>query len=207
MTNSACNEFYDFAKVYSGERIELCFDIGSRDCGESIALNNLLDCDVVAFEPNPDQYTVCKSFESSRIKVEPIALSNFVGKSTFFKTPGNIGAASLLKPLSVPHTFDNTIVEVEVTVDTLNNYCNRVNKYPNLIWMDVQGSELNVISNMDKPILDNLIYICSEVGIIPYYEGHTLEDQIKSTLIKYGFSLIFEKLEWEKEKFCIFKKN
>jgi FkbM family methyltransferase len=162
----------------------------------------------VAFEPNPPQYNICKTYEDENIKVEPIALSNYEGRSSFYQTPANVGAASLLKPLMVPHSWDNTIIKIEdIEVTNLSNYCKKNKQYPEMIWMDVQGNELNVLLGMDQEVINNLQYICTEVGVVGYYEGHTLENDIKNLLNSFGFHLIFEKFEWEKEKFCIFKKR
>ena len=52
--------------------------------------------------------------------------------------------------------------------------------------MDAQGSELLVLQGA-KNILKNTRIIMTEVGLKPYYEGHTMKKDIDELLLSLGF--------------------
>ena len=54
------------------------------------------------------------------------------------------------------------------------------------MWVDVQGAELLVFKGAEK-ILKNTRIIMTEVGLKPYYEGHTLKPDIDAYLGSLGF--------------------
>ena len=62
------------------------------------------------------------------------------------------------------------------------------------MWIDVQGSELQVFQGADE-ILKNTKVILTEVGLKPYYEGHTMKKDIDAYLISKGFKEIEEAFE------------
>jgi hypothetical protein len=80
-------------------------------------------------------------------------------------------------------------VQKEITVqsDTLDNWCkrNKVNEV-DILWMDAQGAELLVLQGAVKT-LKNTRIIMTEVGLKPYYEGHTLKPDIDAFLAEQGF--------------------
>jgi FkbM family methyltransferase len=188
-------------KKFNFKDTKVVFDIGSRDAVESIfLLNELKTINIVAFEPNPKQFEVClQNCQTTncqdRIKVENIALSNTHSKMKFYITPGNIGASSLLEPLHVPHTQNQKIEKIEVDCTTLDQYCSEQNIYPDIIWMDVQGNELNTLKGGINTI-KNVKLIYSEVGIKTYYKNHTLKPQIMKFLEENGFIVVSEHEEW-----------
>jgi FkbM family methyltransferase len=114
-----------------------------------------------------------------------IAISDFIGKTNFYVTPENIGASSLLKPLGGYAGTKYDKIEVECT--TINKFCEDYNiDKIDLMWIDLQGNELNAFKGANK-YLDKITGICSEVGLIPYYENHTLYPEINKYLE--GFNL------------------
>ena len=60
--------------------------------------------------------------------------------------------------------------------------------------MDVQGAELLVLQGADN-ILHNTRIIMTEVGLKPYYEGHTLKADIDEYLFARGFRELQESFE------------
>ena len=74
-----------------------------------------------------------------------------------------------------------------VQSDTLDNWCreNEVHEI-DIIWIDVQGAELLVFQGGGN-ILKNTRIIMTEVGLKPYYEGHTLKSDIDAFLLTRGF--------------------
>lgn len=208
MVNKYCNEFKDFLNIiYPKERIspKLVFDIGSRDCIESSAFHDVFGSKVIAFEPNPSQYQIClQEIGERNIKLETIALSDKISDLDFYIVWDNIGASSLLKPNEVPHGGNiNNVTKVTVKCTTVDVYCKENNLQPDLLWIDVQGNELHTLEGAFNT-LDACKYVCAEVGVIPYYDGHTLEKEIKEFMFSKNFEVCFEKYEWSKEKFIIF---
>ena len=204
-----CNEFFDFFNFHKNENypIKVCFDIGARDCNESLAFYNTYNCKIYSFEPNPLQKNIClKAIEETDISFFDVALSDQEGYLDFYITHDNMGAASLLRPKEIPHvpgTYNVSLTKVNTY--SLDKFVKNNNlKQPDLIWMDVQGNELNVLKGSIET-LKNVKYICSEVGVVSYYDNHTLEPEINNLLLSLNFEIVFEKLEWSKEKFIIYR--
>tara|TARA_R100000664_G_C2740723_1_gene129259 strand:- start:19 stop:1053 length:1035 start_codon:yes stop_codon:yes gene_type:complete len=117
---------------------------------------------------------------------------------TFYIVKGHEGASSLLEPKKekgVPWTLLKKVEKVEVEVTTINSFGKeRGIKNIDLLWMDVQGNELNVLKGMSD-YLPNVKMIQTEAGVREYYEGHTLFDEIKKYLLNYGFVTVYNVLE------------
>jgi hypothetical protein len=103
----------------------------------------------------------------------------------------NCGASSMFKfidGLNGPQFGQNLVQkEIKVQADTLDNWC-KTNKITeiDILWMDAQGAELLVLQGARK-ILKNTKIIMTEVGLQPYYEGHTLKPDIDQLLKASGF--------------------
>lgn len=189
--------------------IKSIYDIGSRDCIEALYFHKEFpNTKITAFEPNDEQYQICLNAVQGKenIKVVNKALSNFIGTASFYKTPGNIGASSLLKPSFVPWTPNQQIVQSIAEVTTLDKYIKDNNDFVNLIWMDVQGNELYTLQG-GKESLKEVKAIYCEAGVIPYYENHSLKADIISFLENQNFILIDDKLDWTHETNLIFVKK
>jgi len=182
-----------------GERFDLSeiktiFDIGSLNGIESVKFTEKIpDCMVHTFEPNTESYNnVLISVENiPNIKVHNFAASNFNGKSDFFITYDNMGGSSLLQPKDLTKTGPIN-VKTEVDVVKLDEWC-LVNNIPaiDVIWMDVQGSELNIFKGMGD-LLNTVKAIYVECSMIPYYDGAAHKDEVISYLSNYGLELVSE---------------
>lgn len=191
----------DIEKYINPKDILTIFDIGSRDGNESIYLSEQYpDAAVWAFEPAKESFnnTLRNTLRYPRIRANNIAFSNEKGFKDFYFTQGNVGASSLLKPNEVPWAADQTVKLESVLVDTLDSFCMEKNICPDIIWIDVQGNEANVFKGGINT-LKKVKAIYTECGLIPYYEGHTLRQDILDILIPLGFELIREDRDWEKE--------
>lgn len=193
------------------EDIKCIFEIGSRDAIESLYFENTFEkAKIYAFEPNPKQYDVClgniAKAKANRVKIEPYALSDKAGYVDFYITPGNIGASSILRPHFVPWTGNQTVTKTSVFAITLDEFVKKENYKPDLIWMDVQGNELNVLKG-GSSILNDVKIIYTEAGNIPYYDGHTLKVDIIKYLADFGFEVLDDKLDWSHESNVIFIKR
>jgi FkbM family methyltransferase len=188
--------------------IQTILDIGSWHLEQSIEFKGLFpDAHVYAFEPVPESYDNClfKSKFHQNIYVFNVALTNFIGETSFYpvdsnlsSTP-NVGASSLLKfkdGLNGSFFGQNWIQkEIKVKTDTLDNWSNLHNiHHIDIIWIDVQGAELQVFQGGEN-ILNNTKIIFSEVGLKPYYEGHSLKKDIDNFLLTRNFVEIKESFE------------
>lgn len=201
-TNLGFYPFLEKIKQYVNfDEVKAIFDIGSRDCGESLSFSKEFpNSKIVAFEPNIYQIPICEENIKGVTNIQLVnkALSDFEGQSEFHVTVGNVGASSLLKPHFVPWAADQNVEIIKVDVTTLDSWCEENNIWPDIIWMDVQGNELNTFKGAVKT-LKNIKAIYCEAGVIPYYDGHTLKTDILNFLQENGFKLIEEKLDWERE--------
>ncbi|MEI8280700.1 MAG: FkbM family methyltransferase [Bacteroidota bacterium] len=185
--------------------VKQILDIGSWHLQQSIEFANVFqDARIDAFEPVPDSYDLCMNTlhklneqRRKRINVHNTALSDKAGEMPFYmvdpilSSEPNVGASSMFKFMEGLNgsMFGQNLVQTEIQVqtETLDNWCdNNDISGVDIMWMDVQGSELKVLQGADK-ILKNTKIIMSEVGLKPYYEGHTLKGEIDSFLFERGF--------------------
>ena len=204
--------FVDFVNTKGSSQINCIFDIGSRDLDQSIEFNSLYpNAKIYAFEPNPEQFEICKSksLVYPNITVEQLAISDKTGYLDFYKTLGNIGASSLLEPISVPFASSQDVEKITVKSDTLKNWmdANKVNAV-DVMWMDTQGIELAALRGMGD-YLKTVKFIHCEASRDPYYKGHMLKSDLENFLVENGFEINFHEVHHpfgEGDLFC-YNKN
>lgn len=180
----------------------IIFDIGSRDCMQSIEfLKYFPEATIFAFECNPNTIPICKNniVNHPNITLIDKAVNSYDGTCTFYpidqqKTittwkDGNPGASSLFKS-NGKYTIE-TYVQNEITVectrlDTIMNHYNIPNV--DIIWMDLQGAELIAMESFGSKIKD-VTYVHTEVSYQPMYEGQVLFGEIHEFLTKNNFKL------------------
>ncbi len=176
-------------------------DIGSWHLGQSIEFAAVFPhARIDAFEPVPDSYRLCmqrhtqlSKHDQDRINVHNIALSNAVGEVPFYPIDTDAtnvydaGFSSMLKFNGGLNNTADVQKEIKVQADTLDNWCtaNNISEI-DILWMDVQGAELLVMQG-GQQILKNTKVLLTEVGLKPYYEGHTLKADIDELLLGLGF--------------------
>lgn len=185
--------------------IKRVLDIGSWHLRQSIEFADIFPAAIIdAFEPVPESYTLCISNlnqldpqRKNRIKVHNIAISNQEGEAPFFaidpekKQGVDAGFSSMFKFMDGMNGMTNGNKpdqnEIKVKTNTLDNWCavNNVTEV-DIMWIDVQGAELLVFQGAEN-ILKNTRIIMTEVGLKPYYEGHTLKEDIDKLLADLGF--------------------
>lgn len=173
---------------------KIILDIGSRDLEQSIEFYTIYpESKIYAFEPNQSQYNICKNLAqnySDRIEVFDLALSDKNGTSDFYITHGNIGASSLLKPWDIPFASNTPVSKTQVNTITLDSWMlDRGIDKIDVIWMDVQGAELSVLKGLST--LKSVSYIHCEASQVPYYENHTVKNELETYLKDNGFELEF----------------
>jgi FkbM family methyltransferase len=188
----------DFPKSQINNIIEL----GARDCNETISLNHFYpNAKVFTFECNPEKIDECreKVKNFSNIKLIEKAVSNQKGSVTFYvidkentKTTwedGNPGASSLFEASGNYKVEEYAQIPVQVECTTLYNEIELGNIYPcDLLWMDIQGSELNALKGM-KSYLQDVSFIHTEVEFMEIYKNQPLFWEIKAFLKENGFYL------------------
>jgi FkbM family methyltransferase len=184
-------------------------DIGSWHLEQAIELSTIFNSSkIYAFEPVPESYVNCleRSKYFKNISVFNLAVTDFCGETSFYpvdpKTSPNpnIGASSLLKfKDGLNGSFFNQCwiqKEIKVEASTLDSWSekNNINSI-DIIWIDVQGAELQVFKGADK-ILEKTKVILTEVGLKPYYENHSMKNEIDTYLFSKGFIEIKEAFEF-----------
>ncbi|MEI6843446.1 MAG: FkbM family methyltransferase [bacterium] len=193
--------FVQTAKKYVPKnKIVNVFEVGARDCVDTLSFRELLpESTIYAFECNPNTLGLCrKNIKNSKnINLIEKAVTNFDGKVTFYpinkdKTvtvwkDGNPGASSLLKASGKYPLEKYEQDEVEVETTKLATFLRQKNiSSIDLLWMDIQGSELNALKGLDDKISQVKI-VHLEIEFFEIYEKQPLFRDIKSFFKKSGF--------------------
>jgi FkbM family methyltransferase len=179
----------------------IIFDIGSRDCIQSIEFyNKFPNSKIYAFECNPNTLDLCKKnieSYSDRITLIEGAVCDYDGNITFYpinqqKTittweDGNPGASSIFKS-NGKYTHEK-YVQDEITTN-----CHRLDSVMNnygipkvdIIWMDLQGAELLALKGLGN-YLHNVKYIHTEVSYKEMYSGQVMFDELNKYILSNGF--------------------
>jgi len=157
-------------------------------------LEKVPDAYCIGFEPSPEaRNRIYGEFIKSdprwlrrenydRLRIENYALSDFVGKATFYRPNIDVGCSSLYKPKAITDPpFKGVKHEYEVEVNTLDNYfssnpslLDRFNRIE-YIKIDAQGSDLKILKASRK-LLENVVWVTAE-GDGGYYEEINTKDK------------------------------
>ena len=194
----------EFIKYIENKHDELViFDIGSRDCVQSIEFyNNFPNAKIYAFECNPNTLDLCrKNIEPFRDRITLIegAVCDYDGTITFYpinqeKTrttwkDGNPGASSIFK--------SNGTYTVETYVqDEIATKCHRLDSVMrihgipkvDILWMDLQGAELLALQGLGHH-LETVQYIHTEVSHREMYTGQVMFRELHDFIISNGFHI------------------
>jgi hypothetical protein len=79
---------YGWICPYIKEKLRFAVEIGSRDCLDAIQVANHFEIPLLAFEPDPKCFELCKenihSFNENRVEVKKIALSDYSSTSNIY---------------------------------------------------------------------------------------------------------------------------
>jgi len=190
-------------KYYKNTDSLTIFDIGARDCEESVNFSKIFPKSrIFSFECNPQVIPTAerKIKSATNIKLVKKALSNTEGTIDFFPIDceksrtkhidGNPGASSLFKIENYPKNEFYVQKHIKVPTTTLSNFMSHEKiKKIDIIWMDVQGAELMVLEGL-KDKIENIGLIHTEVEFVRIYKNQPLFSDIKKYLNGKGFSLL-----------------
>ena len=158
---------------------EIIVEVGARDCLETVTFAKIYqDAHIYSFECDPLIIEVCKKNISpySNITLYQKAVSGHIGNLDFHVMPTDPGSSSAFIHNSIPQN----VISVECT--TLENEFDQID----LLWMDAQGSELNILKATN---LKELKVIHTEIFFTHLYKNVPMYRDIKKYLNANGFYL------------------
>ncbi len=188
---------FDFQKEYfKAKSVNTIFDVGAnigymsqrfRDCFPGAVVH--------AFEPFPGSYSVLENTarQLKNIIVNRWAVGSEKSKKTFFVN-ANVDTNSLLEPKKTGLSSDRqckNVSSIEVTIDTIDNYCSENNILKiDILKLDIQGGELDALKGAAGMLIEGKIeLIYTEAYFIEQYENQPRFDEISTLLFKYGYRL------------------
>jgi FkbM family methyltransferase len=169
-------------------------DVGANIGFFSVALaQNYPSLKVIAFEPDPyivrrltDNITLNPAI-ADQIHVVPYAVADVDGEVSFASSSQSYNAE--IGRITTQSTHAN-ITKVQTT--TLDSFCQKAGLIPDVVKIDVEGTELSVLRGMQSLLKNNkLHFILLEVHAfyLPEAERVDFNRQIEQLLIASGFSL------------------
>jgi len=187
---------FDFVKNIENkvdlESVNHILDIGSRDACQSLELSDWFPNSTIhCFEPVPETANWCRGNikDKENILFYQKAIGSIDGSVKFHKVVnGNIGASSLYRTNS-EHHHGRTWAQEEIEVQCVRGDSflkeNAISQI-DLIWMDVQGAEIEVLDSFGSN-LENIKAIHSEVGLDKIYEKSTVKRELINFMEEKGF--------------------
>lgn len=186
-----------FKICQSIEGIKVIYDCGSRDALDGLELMSKLNAEELhVFECNPAAIRLCKTNINSysgigKIYMNELAVSDKEGELSFNSidpektvTPhsdGNIGASSLFEPNQNYSKESYKTNRISVKATSLDAYHLSHHRPPDLLWIDLQGAELDALQG-GISILKNIKIIHVEVTFRQIYKNQALFYQVHNFL-------------------------
>lgn len=194
----------DFISIINNKNAQyVIFDIGSRDCMQSIEFyNHFPNAKIYAFECNPNTIEICKkNIENylDRITLIEGAVCDYDGTITFYPidqektitswTDGNPGASSIFKSNGNYDVETYIQYETDVSCHRLDSIMKKYNiPHVDIIWMDLQGAELLALKGLNEHI-KTLKYLYTEVSHKEIYTGQAMFNHVHDFMIENNFIL------------------
>jgi FkbM family methyltransferase len=126
---------------------KLIIDVGANEgqyIKQILKLNsNLANIKIQAFEPGESTYEkLKKNIRHENIKLHNLALSDRTGVAVFYEITGQKSQASSLYQSSIA---EHNTTNIEVKVDTLDNFFFRKNQVIDFIKIDTEGNDFKVL--------------------------------------------------------------
>ena len=180
-------------------KISSIIEVGSRDALDAIFFSKYFNCIVNAFEPDPLNILQCKKNilnckAQDSIKLHELALSDKSGIADFYSVDSNLyenrGASSFYlinfgnRPRSDPDRA-RKVVQKKIKIK-MARFDELDLLLPDLLLLDVQGSELIVLKGFGEG-LRNIKAIILETSFSENYIGASNFHSLHNYLINYGF--------------------
>ena len=141
-------------------------EIGAKDCAESLTLAAMFqNAHITAFECNPELISLCKfnSGMSDRITFVWKMVTDKPENTTFYMPDNEPGMGSMKRCV---------LSGSSTTVETVRMYDYLGDEEIDLLWIDVQGAELDVLNSFGSK-LKNVKRIYCEMNLLPmrYYDS------------------------------------
>jgi FkbM family methyltransferase len=184
--------------------IKLIYEIGARDCLDSISLAKEFNCPVIAFECNPDSIKECKNTLSSNnqaitlIEKAVHEENKIVSFRPFNRSKyDNIGASSLFeidfvssRQITDPDYGRKDVQDIiEVEAIRLDKFIDEAGAKPDLICMDIQEAELITLKGLGEYIKD-IKYIVFEGSNVNTYKGGCTFMDVHNYLISKNYRFV-----------------
>jgi FkbM family methyltransferase len=187
------------------ENPKVIVEAGASDGVDTLMfLQNFSHVTVFAAEPIKNQYDflINKFKNFSNINLSQVALSSktesvsiFVGNNS--GELGGMGSSSLLKPsLHKKYFPEITFNESQLTsAVTLKKFFLDNNiKIADLLWLDIQGMELDVMKASKDTMRENVKFLHLEISRVKFYEEMPSEKDIRSFLQSLGFKCMIDRV-------------
>jgi len=185
-------------RALEGAPIKMVFDVGAFDGSTAISYRRVFkEAAVHSFEPAPDAYAalVARFKEDNQVTPVNLALAEAPGTASFQLNQAGVTSSLLKKDQRsdkwVDHTLTDNKTTVEVTVDTLDNYCEREGIFQiDLLKIDAQGADLKVLQGAEQLLREGRVRsIFIETGIVPLYDGQGELHEIYGLMHGHGYCL------------------
>lgn len=174
--------------------VKLIFELGARDCKDSVTLQHRFNCPVYAFECNPEALTLCHetltTTPTADIHLIEKAVNIYDGNTSFYPFDltkhDNIGSSSLFH-------YNNPELQKEVVVPCcrLDTFIQeRKLRAPDLLCMDIQGAELLALQSLGPAVRD-IQYVATECSVEGCYTGSYIFKDLYYFMEEQGFELIW----------------
>lgn len=198
LTNLSDGELQNLISDLPGHIIEA----GAWDGQDTLRLLKLFSkSKLICFEPVPEMFELLSSIfleQDQSIKIINRALTSSNSSELKFIYGTDLNpSGSLNTPVLHKHFPKKTNFDKEVLVKTyhLNNlFFDESIDLVNLLWLDVQGSELEIIKSIDETNLNKIRFIHLEVSKVKLYMDQPDEKDIVSYLQSKGFQIVSRKI-------------
>lgn len=202
------NEVLSFIEIIKSkvnlDNIEYILDLGTADLAAAFAFSRIFPkAKIIAFECNPSSIDKCKKiyaeYNPTNITFIDKAVHNQNGMLNFYpvdmvNSPSKNWKAGSFFPFNPEYVRDieNVVHEtkpVQVEAVKLKDFLQTLNiNKIDLLWSDIQGSELYALQGMEDLIQDTrALYLEVEYNHKPTYLNHPCKNEIEKFLSEKSF--------------------
>lgn len=148
--------YLQFRDYITASDIETIIELGSRDGKDAVLLRDSFDAQVFSFDGNPNQVRLCQQYLTDQAEIQ------FV-------------------PMDAGEATDAEIPRVRI-----DEWCEENGVKPDLICMDIQGSEMSALRGCGK-LLKHTRHIISQVQFSRLNDTEVIHSDIEEFLKPFEF--------------------